>query len=134
MNKFLQLIIGAAALSSAPFVFADVCQTMFIDFGDVNPNNTGAYRGETTEGADVNGNWWNNMKSSGNNYVYPGTTVNLVNSANVPTGYNILLNHRFMTNGSAAAGGLTDPSADFLGELAVNTATMDYLLDRKSVV
>ena len=127
MNKFLQLIIGAAALSSAPFVFADVCQTMFIDFGDVNPNNTGAYRGETTEGADVNGNWWNNMKSSGNNYVYPGTTVNLVNSANVPTGYNILLNHRFMTNGSAAAGGLTDPSADFLGELAVNTATMDYL-------
>ena len=49
-----------------------------------------------------------------------------MDAANVPTGYDILVNTRFMTNGKSA-GGLMNPSAERLGDLAVETATEDYL-------
>lgn len=99
---------------------ASAGRTIYIDFGDVKPE-----RGRITE-TDAAGNYWNNVKSSGNNYIYPGTTVDLVDAANVPTGYDILVNTRFMTNGKSA-GGLMNPSAERLGDLAVETATEDYL-------
>ena len=67
------------------------------------------------------------VKSSGNNYLYPGVTVPIVDSENNETGYDILVNTRFMSNGTAAAGGLTAPKAEYLGDLAVETATYDYL-------
>lgn len=100
-----------------------VHQTMYIDFGE--PDNPS--RGQTTEGADLNGNYWTNVFSSGNNYIYPGTTFAIVNSSGEPTGYEVLINVRFMSNGKSGGGGLTEPSAELLGDLAVATATEDYL-------
>ncbi len=99
----------------------NVSRTFYIDFGDVKEE-----RGHTTEGADQNGNWWTNVKSSGNNYVYPGTVFPMITSANESTDCDVLVNVRFMTNGRSA-GGLMEPSADLLGDLAVATATEDYL-------
>jgi cephalosporin-C deacetylase-like acetyl esterase len=100
-----------------------VTQTMYVDFGEPNVST----RGNKTEGADVNGHYWNNVVSSGNNYLYPGTTFSLVNSSNVDTGYQILVNVRFTTNGMSGGGGLTSPSADLLGDMAIATATQDYI-------
>lgn len=116
--KSIHLLLFIAASSCAVSTHA---RSMFIDFGDVQPD-----RGRVTEGPDANGNYWNNVKSSGNNYIYPGTTVDLVDSDNNPTGASILVNVRFMTNGKSA-GGLMNPSPELLGDLAVETATEDYL-------
>ena len=115
------LLLGL--LTCASVAAQNVTQSIYIDFGDVK-----ADRGRLTEGADNNGHYWNNVKSSGNNYVYPGpsSTVKLVNSENNSTGYSVVVNHRFMTNGKSA-GGLMTPSAELLGDLAIETATEDYL-------
>lgn len=121
MKKHLYMLLLAALGVSATATAENVSRTFFIDFGDVQPE-----RGRVTEGADENGNWWNNVKSSGNNYVYPGTKVDLVTSANEATDCSIMVNVRFMTNGRSA-GGLMTPSAEKLGDLAVATATEDYL-------
>ena len=98
-------------------------QTMYIDFGE--PDNDS--RGHQTTGADANGNYWTNVKSSGNNYLYPNTSFDVVNSRNEPTGYSVFINTRFMTNGLSGGGGLISPSAGLLGDLAVATATEDYI-------
>lgn len=111
-------------LSCVNFVSAQTTvQTMYIDFGE--PDN--ASRGHQTVGADINGHYWTNVKSSGNNYLYPNTSFDIVNSQNEPTGYSVFINTRFMTNGRSGGGGLLSPSADLLGDLAVATATEDYI-------
>lgn len=119
------LICGAMAMLP---LFNYVCaqnttQTMYIDFGE--PDNDS--RGHQTTGADANGNYWTNVKSSGNNYLYPNTSFDVVNSRNEPTGYSVFINTRFMTNGLSGGGGLISPSAGLLGDLAVATATEDYI-------
>lgn len=102
-------------------------QKFFVDFGDAQNG-----RGELTQGPDANGNYWNNVygyfatTANIGNYAYPGRPVAIVNSANQPTGFSLELNTRFMNNGMSA-GGNTNPSAELLGELAVATATEDYL-------
>ena len=120
MNKAL---LTAWAMMAALAMNAEtVDRTMYVDFGEVDGN-----RGGTTVGPDANGHYWTNVKSSGNNYLYPGVTFPIVDSENNETGYDILVNTRFMSNGTAAAGGLTAPKAEYLGDLAVKTATYDYL-------
>lgn len=121
MKRQISLLLIAAAGLLQGAVAENVSRTFYIDFGDVNEG-----RGHETVGADVNGHYWNNVKSSGNNYIYPGTVVPMVTSANEPTSCSVLVNVRFMTNGMGA-GGLNTPSADLLGDLAVTTATEDYL-------
>lgn len=106
-----------------------VTQTLYFDFGGPttelkNPENK---RGDLTEGADQNGHYWNNVCTNGYWYLYPNTVFTLVNADNEPTGFDLLVNARFMSNGTAAAGGLVNPSADALGDLAVATATEDYI-------
>lgn len=119
------LICGAMAmLPLFSYVGAqNTTQTMYIDFGE--PDNDS--RGHQTTGADANGNYWTNVKSSGNNYLYPNTSFDVVNSRNEPTGYSVFINTRFMTNGLSGGGGLISPSAGLLGDLAVATATEDYI-------
>ena len=66
-------------LSCVNFVSAQTTvQTMYIDFGE--PDNDS--RGHQTVGADINGHYWTNVKSSGNNYLYPNTSFDIVNSQN----------------------------------------------------
>lgn len=121
MNK--PLILAAISVAATSFTcFAEtVSQTFYIDFGDVN-----AGRGRVTEGADANGNYWTNVKTAGNNYLMPGTVFAMVNSANESTPYDIMINTRFMSNGQGA-GGYMNPDPARLGDLAVETATEDYL-------
>ena len=100
-----------------------VTQTMYFDFGE----NNNASRGHLTSGADANGHYWNNVHSTGGIYIYPGTTFTIINSENQPTEYSVLVNTRFTTNGLSGGGGLLSPSASLLGDLAIATATEDYM-------
>lgn len=101
----------------------NVVQTMYLDFG-VNDIES---RGHTTNGADANGHYWTNVKTPEGNYVYPGTSFDIVNSKNASTGYSVFVNTRFMSNGRTGGGGLLAPKAELLGDLAVETATEDYI-------
>lgn len=116
------LIAAFASLAAVAAQAETVGRTIYMDFGEVTPS-----RGGTTEGADSNGHYWTNIKTSGNNYTYPGTVYQLVDSENNPTGYDLLVNTRFMSNGTTAAGGLVKPKAEYLGDLAVESATYDYI-------
>lgn len=120
MNKTL---IMALALATSLAVNAQhVSQTILVDFGDVKDG-----RGLPTEGADANGNYWTNVKTSGNNYMYPGITFPVINTKNEDTGYDILVNTRFMSNGTSAAGGYLNPDKAVLGDMAIESATYDYI-------
>lgn len=108
----------------------ELSQTLYFDFGSIT-----ASQGTTTEGADANGNHWNNItnNTSGNKYAAKGTVYdNLVNSADMPTGYSLTLNSRFSTNGKSGGGGLLSPDATLLGDLAVASATEDYFFIESS--
>lgn len=99
-------------------------QRLYLDVGENNNS-----RGHQTTGADKNGNYWNNMVSdpSGSDYIVPkGRTIDLVNAANQATGYKAEMATVMYTNGGSSAGGNTNPSDD-LGDLAVATATEDYV-------
>ena len=100
-----------------------VTQTMYLDFGENNNNS----RGHLTSGADANGHYWTNIHSTGGIYIYPGTVFNIVNAENEATGFSMLINTRFTTNGLSGGGGLLSPSASLLGDLAIATATEDYM-------
>lgn len=123
MNKLLLSLLTAAGMvchTSAE----ELSQTLYFDFGTIT-----ASQGTVTEGADANGNHWNNItnNTSGNKYAAVGTVYdNLVNSDNQPTAYRISLDTRFSTNGKSGGGGLLTPSAELLGDLAVASATEDY--------
>jgi len=99
-------------------------QTMYIDLGETD-NNT---RGHQTIGADKNGNWWNNLTSgnSSSNRIPVGTTLRIVNSDNVQTGITAVTQQMMETNG-VDAGGVNNPTEENLGDLAVQTATEDYV-------
>lgn len=99
-------------------------QKMYFDFGETG-NNT---RGHTTTGTDANGNRWNNISSgsSGSNAVAANKTVAIRNSEYTTTGARFVVVEKTYTNG-IDAGGNNSPSADDLGDLAIQTATEDYI-------
>ena len=102
----------------------ELVQTFYFDFGSLTSS-----QGTKTEGADANGNYWNNITNdaSGNKYANAGKVFSpLVNSSNTETGYALTLDNRFSTNGKSGGGGLLEPQADLLGDFAVSTATEDY--------
>lgn len=126
MKTILLSLLAAASLTAGA---EELKQTLYFDFGSIT-----AAQGTVTE-TDGNGNRWNNItnNTSGNKYAASGTVYdNLVNSANEPTGYVITLNSRFSTNGKSGGGGLLEPDAAKLGDLAVATATEDYFFIEKS--
>ena len=98
-------------------------QKMYFDFGETS-NNT---RGHTTT-TDANGNRWNNISSgsSSSNAIAANKIISVRNSENVSTGYRFIVVEKTYTNG-IDAGGNNDPSADDLGDLAIKTATEDYV-------
>lgn len=109
-----------------------VVQTFYFDFGS---NGTTASRGEQTTNPDNNGNYWNNIVNNSGNYATAGSIYSsLINSENTQTSYVLTLDSRFTTNGGAAnvGGGLLQPSGDFLGDLAIESATGDYFFIEKN--
>ncbi len=126
------LLLGSLLCNTA--VWADTVQTFLFDFG---PNNV-ANRGNITPAnvADANGNYWNNIHStSGNNILAKSEFNNVQNSkGTIVDGVSVLVDGQFNTNGLAGGGGLTAPSLDLLGDLAIATATEDYMfLDGNNV-
>ena len=99
-------------------------QKMYFDFGETN-NGT---RGHQTSGNDVNGNRWNNISSgsSASNVIPANKTTGIRNSENTSTGARFTVVDQTYTNG-IDAGGNNSPSADELGDLAIQTATEDYV-------
>ncbi|MBR6142051.1 MAG: hypothetical protein IKQ37_09880 [Bacteroidaceae bacterium] len=99
-------------------------QKMYFDFGETS-NNT---RGHTTTGTDANGNRWNNITSgaSSSNAIAAGKTVSIKNSEGTSTGARFTVVEKTYTNG-IDAGGNNSPTADDLGDLAIKTATEDYV-------
>lgn len=98
---------------------------MYLDFGpndgtngDITPTNV----------ADVNGNFWNNITANAPNGIsVPTNFVNsLADKSNVSTGISVAVTAgTFKTNGKLN-GALLIPNANYLGELAIATATQDY--------
>lgn len=107
-----------------------VTRTFYFDFGM-----SGSSRGELTTGADANGNYWNNIgdqEVTGNrpslDYVY-----SVVDATNAATAIKVqLADTKFTANGMSGGGGLLEPDAELLGDLAVKTATEDYLFASNS--
>ena len=99
-------------------------QKMYFDFGETS--NTS--RGRQTTGTDANGNRWNNISSgtSSSNAIAANKTVSIKNSAGTSTGARFVVVEKTYTNG-VDAGGNNSPSADDLGDLAIQTATEDYV-------
>ena len=99
-------------------------RSFYIDYGQNNVPN----QGFKTRGADKNGHYWNNIFGKGTaspDKAYP-QTINLVASDNTTTDYRLQLASRFSTNGYTN-GGLQKPSAALLGDLAIESATQDYI-------
>ena len=98
-------------------------QKLYFDFGKSDGSN-----GNITAGADVNGNYWNNIVSdeTGSPSIKPaGYTVDLINSLNENTGFIFETTKDWLALGRSN-GGLTNPNPGLLGDLAVGTATEDY--------
>ncbi|MDR0811775.1 MAG: GDSL-type esterase/lipase family protein [Paludibacter sp.] len=97
----------------------------FIDFGRDNSG----LDGSLTPGPDANGNYWNNMYVSGGDGSREATGLNispLVYSDSTASACVLELASRAEFNG-VRNGGLLAPDAALLGDLAVATATHDYL-------
>lgn len=94
-------------------------RTLLFDFGS---NGSNAARGTKTEG-----NWNNIVNGSADNYCAAGSEfTGLVDNTGAGTGMTLTVNSRFSTNGGSGGGGLSNPDASLLGDLAVATATNDY--------
>lgn len=127
--KRLSLLFAAICLLC--FANAEtVTRTFYFDFGM-----SGSSRGELTTGADANGNYWNNIgdqEVTSNrpslDYVY-----SVVDATNAATAIKVqLADTKFTANGMSGGGGLLEPDAELLGDLAVKTATEDYLFASNS--
>jgi hypothetical protein len=115
MKKILLLSI------SVMFGFAGLnAQTLekkiFVDFGP-----TGGTNAAITPSPDTNGNYWNNFTSA-----TLGSVSSLVDEKNAVTGFNMTITDDFTINQSTNYGPNGTTQAN-LGDLAIDTATRDYL-------
>ena len=120
-QTLLTLVILAGGLNAGAQTLE---RSFYIDYGQNNVAN----QGYKTRGADTNGHYWNNICGKGTaspDKAYP-QTINLVASDNTTTEYRLQLSSRFSTNGYTN-GGLQKPSAALLGDLAIESATQDYI-------
>lgn len=132
-----QTLTGLSLLASSLMFTcgaATTVQTFYFDFG---PNNV-ANRGNITPAdvADANGNFWNNIHSTSGNNITAQSEFNTIqnSSGTQAAGVSVLVDGQFNTNGLNGGGGLLEPSAELLGDLAVATATEDYMfLDGNNV-
>lgn len=123
--KAKQTLLTLAVLAGGLNAGAQTLERSFyIDYGQNNVTN----QGYKTVGADTNGHYWNNIFGKGTaapDKAYP-QTINLVASDNTATECRLQLSSRFSTNGYTN-GGLQKPSAALLGDLAIESATQDYI-------
>ncbi len=89
---------------------------MYVDFGPAIGTNAAI-----TPSPDANGNYWNNATSA-----TLGSATSLVDGTNTATGYKLTITDDFAINTSINYGP-NGTTATNLGDLAIDTATRDYL-------
>ncbi|MDR1809368.1 MAG: InlB B-repeat-containing protein, partial [Prevotella sp.] len=123
--------IGAMKFEEVTDVIPAADRNFYIDFGK---NNAGL-DGDLTANPDANGNYWNNMYSNGNGATNTAfnPSITLIDADNSDAAaYTLDLGSTVEWNGvrNGALGGTdspTEPNASLLGDLAIKTATYDYL-------
>ena len=115
--------IVEVAGQTAPANNLTLNQTIYVDFGETS----NSLRGHQTTAKDKNGNYWSNI-SSGNSSsnVIPAKDFVLRNSTGKSSGFVLTTTCKQYTNG-VNAGGNNSPTDEDLGDLAVTTATEDYM-------
>ncbi|MBQ7531816.1 MAG: hypothetical protein IJT12_08930 [Paludibacteraceae bacterium] len=120
-----------AVLCMLSFAHAEtVTRTFYFDFGM-----DGGTRGTLTTSPDANGHYWNNIgdKEVASNKPSQDYVYTIVDAANTATDVKVqLAGTKFTANGMSGGGGLLEPDAELLGDLAVATATSDYLFASNS--
>lgn len=107
-----QTLIGSVALVTIASAAAPATgMSLLIDFGAAGAGNPG-----TTASPDINGNSWNNF--------VPGGFYSLVDTLGNMSGIGLSATTGVATNNP---GGLTTPSVALLGDLAIASATQDYI-------
>ena len=99
-------------------------RSFYIDFGQNNVANQGSLTN-----TDTNGNKWNNLHGKGKgapDKAYALTKVDLVCADGTATDLQLETGTTFSTNGYSN-GGLQSPKKALLGDLAIQTATQDYI-------
>ena len=126
-----RLFLLSAAVCLLGLTYAEtVTRTFYFDFGM-----DGGTRGTITTSPDVNGHYWNNIgdKDITSNKPSLDYMYSVVDAANVATDVKVqLAGTKFTANGMSGGGGLLEPNAELLGDLAVATATSDYLFASNS--
>ena len=127
--KRLSLLFAAICLLS--FSYAEtVTRTFYFDFGM-----DGGTRGVVTTSPDGNGHYWNNIgdKEITSNKPSQDYIYSVVDAANAATDIKVqLADTKFTANGMSGGKGLLEPDAELLGDLAVASATSDYLFASNS--
>lgn len=122
MKKITPFFLLFLCVTVAGFSAQTLTQKFYFDFGQDNG------RGHLTIGADVNGNYWNNViaPNGAPSTLNAGYTLSLVNSGNQTTPYVLETTETMRSNGTAGSGALENPNPALLGDLAIATATEDY--------
>ncbi len=110
--------LGVLEMTEAAAAAPIVKPVVRVDFGKADTTN-----GNPTTGPDSFGNYWNNFTDVANGAV----VNNLVTTGNLPTALGVALTSTGWSSNGILNGGLLSPTAARLGELAVPTATQDYL-------
>lgn len=135
----LRLLLGVAVAGLAlPLISQAAIKAgdkVYIDFSRNNtedgiimpgPGTMDTTRGNNTGVADTNGNYWNNAWYNTNNLSQsPPSVVNLITNTNKDTGIDLSFSKGWEANGFRN-GGLMDPNASLLGDIAFVNATGDY--------
>ena len=117
LTAMLALLAGSALAQTVERVF-------YIDFGQNNVANQG-YLTNT----DTNGNKWNNLHGKGTaapDKAYALTQTALVSADGAASDIVLQAGTTFSTNGYSN-GGLQSPKKELLGDLAIQSATQDYI-------
>ena len=117
LTAMLALLAGSALAQTVERVF-------YVDFGQNNVANQG-YLTNT----DTNGNKWNNLHGKGTgapDKAYALTQTTLISSDGAASDIVLQAGTTFSTNGYTN-GGLQSPKKELLGDLAIQSATQDYI-------
>ena len=111
MKRISSLLVALCMLGFAQA--ETLTRSFYFDFGSSN--------NVLTSGADANGHYWNNINSTAKN-----ASFTLVDATGATTSIVLKNDSAFKSYGKAAGGGLTNPDAALLGDLAIASATQDY--------
>lgn len=118
------MLIAMLAMLASTILAQTEERVFYIDFGQNNVANQGSLTN-----TDANGNKWNNLHGKGKgapDKAYALTKIDLISADGVASEIKLQTGTTFSTNGYSN-GGLQSPKKSLLGDLAIQTATQDYI-------